>query len=97
MEKGKGRKGPNLIEEWKPSKEEKKEMERHHKIHVAEEIAKNMKAESDAMEEYYPLLNILEDEKDRATVEEILSDEKNHLIKLQAMQRKYDGIAPNRD
>lgn len=63
-------------------------------------IAKNLEAEASAIEGYNELLALspaLEVE-DRATIAEIISDEKNHMEKLNAMMLKYDGnIAPAKD
>lgn len=61
---------------------------------IAELVAKNMKAEAEAIEEYLPLLNALKeagDEKGVALVEEIISDEKNHQNILQVILLEHDG------
>lgn len=61
---------------------------------IAELVAKNMKAEAEAIEEYLPLLNALKeagDEKGVALVKEIISDEKNHQNILQVILLEHDG------
>lgn len=61
---------------------------------IAELVAKNMKAEAEAIEEYLPLLNALKeagDEKGVALVEEIIADEKNHQNILQVILLEHDG------
>lgn len=61
---------------------------------IAELVAKNMKAEAEAIEEYLPLLNALKeagDEKGVALIEEIISDEKNHQNILQVILLEHDG------
>lgn len=61
---------------------------------IAELVAKNMKAEAEAIEEYLPLLEALKaegDEKGVALVEEIIGDEKNHQNLLQVILLEHDG------
>lgn len=61
---------------------------------VAELVAKNMKAEADAIEEYIPLIVALEEAGDSEganVVREIVSDEKNHQNLLQVILLKHDG------
>ena len=61
---------------------------------IAELVAKNMKAEAEAIEEYLPLLNALKeagDEKGVALVEEIISEEIKHSVILTAMLIKNGG------
>ena len=52
---------------------------------------KNIKAEADAVEEYTELLALLDGETKKA-VEEIVSDEKQHLLKLLAIATNSDKI-----
>lgn len=52
---------------------------------------KNVKAEADAIEEYTELLSLLEGETKKA-VEEIVSDEKQHLLKLLTIATDNDKI-----
>lgn len=62
--------------------------------HIAELVAKNMKAEAEAIEEYIPLIAELEaagDTEGAAIVKEIVSDEKNHQNLLQVILMKHDG------
>lgn len=61
---------------------------------VAELVAKNMKAEADAIEEYIPLIAALEEAGDTEganMVREIVSDEKNHQNLLQVILLHHDG------
>lgn len=62
---------------------------------VKEYCAKNIKDEAEAIEGYYPLLDELiaaGDKEGAALVEEIISDEKNHLNLLQVIMAKHDNI-----
>jgi rubrerythrin len=63
-------------------------------------IFKQLKGESDAMEEYQEFLgcftNKLKNE-DKAVIEEIVADEMNHSLKLLAMAKKYSMISPTED
>lgn len=62
---------------------------------VKEYCAKNIKDEAEAIEGYYPLLDELiaaGDKEGAALVEEIISDEKNHLNLLQVIMAKHDDI-----
>ena len=52
---------------------------------------KNIKAEADAIEEYTELLAVLDGDA-KAAVEEIVSDEKQHLLKLLAIATNNDNI-----
>lgn len=54
-------------------------------------LYKNVKAEAEAIEEYTELLALLEGEAKRA-VEEIVSDEKQHLLKLLTIATDADKI-----
>lgn len=56
--------------------------------------AKNIEAEADAIQGYYPLIAALEgigDKEGADVVREIVSDEKNHLNLLQGILMKHDG------
>ena len=64
-------------------------------MNVKEYCAKNIKDEAEAIEGYYPLLEELiaaGDKEGAALVEEIISDEKNHLNLLQVIMAKHDDI-----
>ncbi|MDR0905298.1 MAG: hypothetical protein LBN00_03840 [Oscillospiraceae bacterium] len=69
------------------------------KREVAIEILANMEDEADAQRGYQKLLTLEGlTAGDRKQIAEIISDEKNHLIILQAMLRDYDGdISPADD
>lgn len=64
-------------------------MDRNYKVAAA--IVANNEDEHEAIKGYYELLEILTDETDRAQIEEIISDEKNHAHMLTNMALKYDG------
>ena len=66
---------------------------------IASEISKNCAAELTAIEGYQKLLSLLgdDDENDLDVINEIISDEKNHIEKLTKLMRKYDRIAANKD
>lgn len=68
---------------------------------VASQIAGNIQSEWEAIDQYYLLIQWLEQYSDResiAHIEEIISDEKNHAMLLRRIARKYDGnIAPAKD
>lgn len=62
---------------------------------VKEYCAKNIADEAEAIEGYYPLLDALNEAGDKegaAIVEEIISDEKNHMNLLQVIMAKHDNI-----
>jgi rubrerythrin len=57
------------------------------------EIEKNIKAEADAREQYYNLLDVLGDiPEDVKIIEEIISDELNHTQQLEKLLKKYSTI-----
>jgi rubrerythrin len=58
---------------------------------VAAAIAANEQDEQAAIQGYYELLQVVVDPEDRAAIEEIISDEKNHAKVLADMALKYDG------
>lgn len=61
---------------------------------VAELVAENLEAESDAIGKYLPLIEALEEANDHEgadIVREIVGDEKNHLNLLQVILMKHDG------
>lgn len=67
---------------------------------IAATAAENIKAEAEAIEKYERFLSQLDPISDARTiniVEEILSDEKNHLIKLQHILKCYDMVNANKD
>lgn len=59
-------------------------------------LYKNVKAEAEAIEEYTELLALLDGEAKRA-VEEIVSDEKQHLLKLLTIATDSDKIKIAKD
>lgn len=64
---------------------------------IAKIIAKNIKAEAEAREEYLPLIKLLQEANDSDGAEiirEIFSEENKHAIILEAMLYKYDGNIP---
>ena len=65
---------------------------------IAAEITKNNKGELDAIEGYQKLLTILAgDKKAIDIINEIIADEKNHILKLNELIEKYDHISPNKE
>lgn len=65
---------------------------------IAALISKNAEGEYDAIQGYQELLAVIgNNEEDRAVIDEIISDEKNHAEKLNALMLKYDKIEPNKD
>ena len=65
---------------------------------VAAAIAANNQDEQEAIKGYYELLAMLMDPADKAIIEEIISDEKNHGHLLAELALKYDGnIAEAKD
>lgn len=71
-----------------------KEMTTDNKNCVASEISFNLKAESEATEYYYKLINMVADE-DKDKIKEIISDELDHMIILGKLNEKYSGVLPN--
>ena len=64
---------------------------------VASQVAQNIMSEWEAIEQYYLLIQWLEkfnDIKGIETVEEIISDEKNHAMLLRELVQRYDGDIP---
>jgi len=65
---------------------------------IASVISKNGEGEYDAIEGYQELLTLVADDPEAvAVIEEIISDEKNHIEKLNELMLKYDDILPNKD
>lgn len=66
---------------------------------IASEISKNCSAELTAIEGYQKLLAIIGDDDSDAvdTINEIISDEKNHIERLNKLMKKYDRIVANKD
>ena len=60
---------------------------------ISSEIQFNIKAEAEANEFYFKLLNNIADE-DKQTIKNIIADELNHAIILGKLQEKYSGILP---
>lgn len=61
---------------------------------ISSEIQFNVKAEAEANEFYFKLLNNIADE-DKQTIKNIIADELNHAIILGKLQEKYSGILPS--
>lgn len=70
-----------------------KEMTIEQKNKIASNIQFNIKAEAEANEYYFNLLNEVADE-DKQTIKGIIADELNHAIILGKLQEKYSGILP---
>jgi rubrerythrin len=60
---------------------------------TAAEISRQIKGEAEAVLEYEHFLGICQDltHNDVMEIQEIISDEKNHLLILQAMAKRHDG------
>ena len=71
-----------------------KEMTTEQKNKIASNIQFNIKAEAEANEYYFNLLNEVADE-DKETIKRIIADELNHAIILGKLQEKYTGILPS--
>lgn len=68
---------------------------------IAALIAENNQSEQDAIKNYEVLISCLKDAKASdeqiAVIEEIISDEKNHSMRLNELLQEYDDIEPNKD
>ena len=68
---------------------------------IASLIAENNQSEQDAIKQYEVLLSCLNDvgasDEQLATIEEIISDEKNHSMRLNQLLLDFDGVEPNKD
>ena len=68
---------------------------------IASLIAENNQSELDAIKNYEVLISCLKDigasDEQIATVEEIIADEKNHIILLNELLQYYDEIEPKKD
>lgn len=68
---------------------------------IAALIAENNQSEQDAIKQYEVLLSCLNDvgasDEQLATIEEIISDEKNHSMRLNQLLLDFDEIEPNKD
>lgn len=67
---------------------------------VASQIALNLKGESDAIEGYeklIPWFKSVGDPEAVATIQEIISDEKNHIMLLNELLLKYDNVKANKE
>ena len=70
---------------------------KYNKDDIAAQISINYEGESNAITGYYKLLPFLKSVSDLegvAQIIEIIEDEKNHQMKLMALQKKYDGGIP---
>lgn len=68
---------------------------------IAALIAENNQSEQDAIKNYEVLISCLKDAKASdeqiAVIEEIISDEKNHSMRLNQLLLDFDGVEPNKD
>lgn len=68
---------------------------------IAALIAENNQSEQDAIKQYEVLLSCLNDvgasDEQLAVVEEIISDEKNHSMRLNQLLLDFDEVEPNKD
>lgn len=68
---------------------------------IAALIAENNQSEQDAIKNYEVLISCLKDanasDAQIAVIEEIISDEKNHSMRLNELLQEYDDIEPNKD
>lgn len=68
---------------------------------IASLVAENNQSELDAIKNYEVLISCLKDvgasEEQIATVQEIIADEKNHIILLNELLQEYDDIKPKKD
>lgn len=70
---------------------------KYNKDDIAAQIAINNEGESNAITGYYKLIPFFESVGDQDAIDqivEIIEDEKNHQMKLIALQSKYDGGIP---
>jgi rubrerythrin len=66
-------------------------------LKVAAAIENALKSESDAIEIYLKLLEIVTQKVDKKIIQSIVADEQNHREKLLEMVKKYNKIPPNND
>lgn len=65
---------------------------------IAKELyTRGVKGESTTIEDYYGLKEMLTDQEDIAIIDEIISDEKNHIELFNKLIQKYDHIEPAQD
>ena len=68
---------------------------------IAALIAENNQSELDAIKNYEVLISCLKDvgasDKQIAAVEEVIADEKNHIIVLNDLLKDFDDIEPKKD
>lgn len=66
---------------------------------IASLITKNNKGELDAIEGYQELLSTVGDDDSELVdiINEIISDEKNHVERLSYLMTKYDDVIPSED
>ena len=68
---------------------------------IAALIAENNQGEQDAIKDYEVLLSCLKNagatDEQLAVIEEIISDEKNHSMRLNQLLLDFDGVEPNKD
>lgn len=69
------------------------------KMSLASEISKNCADELTAIEGYQDLLSLIGDSDPEAVdvINEIVSDEKNHVERLTKLMKKYDDISASKD
>lgn len=67
-------------------------------LDIAKELYdRGVKGESNTVEDYYELKELLTDLEDIAIIDEIISDEKNHIELFNNLIKKYDHIEPAKD
>lgn len=69
------------------------------RMSLASEISKNCADELTAIEGYQDLLSLIGDSDPEAVdvINEIVSDEKNHVERLTKLMKKYDDISASKD
>lgn len=68
--------------------------EKYNKDYISSRISFNIKAEAEANEFYFELLELVPEE-DKDIIKEIIADELNHAIILGKLQEKYSRILPS--
>lgn len=71
-----------------------KDLTSEQKNKISSKIQFNIKAEAEASEFYFELLNCIADE-DKETIKNLIADELNHAIILGRLQEKYSGVLPS--
>lgn len=71
-----------------------KDMSMDERYKVSSKIQFNIKAEAEASEFYFNLINDVADE-DKEIIKGLIADELNHTIILGKLQEKYSGVLPS--